>query len=197
MSPVGQVDGPTEALIDTWRNHAGSINHRKQSSIASSEGKSDKKCPVIRATTPSRYLKRTGLMPNGPHLQVITTYKTSIISSSSSSSPRSPSSAATNWAITSTSGAFHLDTPCSSGLTKSNLAELMEQLNIPGLDEFYRLRPQSNFAKSDRDLTFLRWIRQPFRFGLRMNSVRTTVRHPQIGTLRPKSQLQTSLSASE
>ncbi|KAH9444174.1 hypothetical protein MJO28_013543 [Puccinia striiformis f. sp. tritici] len=131
MSPVGQVDGPTEGA-DRHLAESRWVN-QSSSSIASSEGKSDKKCPVIRATTPSRYLKRTGLMPNGPHLQVITTYKTSIISSSSSSSPRSPSSAATNWAITSTSGAFHLDTPCSSGLTKSNLAELMEQLNIPGL----------------------------------------------------------------
>ncbi|PLW14223.1 hypothetical protein PCASD_19776 [Puccinia coronata f. sp. avenae] len=86
----------------------------------------------IRANTPSKYLKRTGLMPKGTTLKIKTRYNTSIVSSCSSSAATSPSSSISNsniighrsWPV------VHSGTASLPSLTEYNLARFMEQLNI-------------------------------------------------------------------
>ncbi|KAA1082410.1 hypothetical protein PGT21_002363 [Puccinia graminis f. sp. tritici] len=128
MSPNVHVDRVSEGA-DFHSVGSRGVDH-PSSSITCSEGKPDKPCRAIRASTPSKYLRRTGLVPlNRAHLKIDVGYKTSIISSSSSSTT-SPSSTAITSSIGCKFSTTHRDTPTLPSLTESNLARLMKQLKL-------------------------------------------------------------------
>ncbi|OAV88564.1 hypothetical protein PTTG_28997 [Puccinia triticina 1-1 BBBD Race 1] len=144
MSPIVHVARVTgganlHQVESRWIN-------QPSSSVTSSDGKSDKPSTLVRASTPSKYLRRRGLVPNGANLQINVPYKNSTVSSSSSTIT-SPTSVATSSTIFSNSSTVHQDTPCLPNLTECNLAKLMKQLNLLGrshhIDRSLDLTPQT------------------------------------------------------
>ncbi|KNZ53552.1 hypothetical protein VP01_3206g2 [Puccinia sorghi] len=99
------------------------------SSMISPEAKSNKLSPVIQAGAPTKYLRRTGPIPNAIDLKIDTRYKTSSSSSSTVTSPSSRPPNSSNIGYNGSSDGY-LNTPSLPSLTESNLTRLMGQLNL-------------------------------------------------------------------